>query len=103
MGSLNLFWDAPIAGYLKPYLGGGFGFAMDSGSSANFSNANGFSVTQYAAQSTQPIVLGEVGLTVALTSRWSIVPAYRYVHYFNSGSTVSEEANIFKLGVRFSF
>ncbi len=103
MGSLNLFWDAPIAGYLKPYVGAGFGFAKDSGSVSTFTNPNSFTVSQNAAQSTAPIVLGEVGLAVALTPRWTIVPAYRYMHYFNSGSTVGEDANIVKLGVRFNF
>lgn len=103
MGSVNLFWDAPLKGYLKPYVGAGVGFATDSGSTATYTNPNGFTFNQYAAQSTAPIVLGEVGLAVALSPRWSIVPAYRYIHFFNSGGTVEEAANIFKLGVRFNF
>jgi len=103
MGSANLFWDAPLNGYLKPYVGAGVGFATDSGSAATFTNPNGWTFTQAAAQTTAPIVLGEVGLAVALSPRWSIVPAYRYVHFFESGNTIAEAANIFKLGVRYSF
>lgn len=103
MGSVNLFWDAPLKGYLKPYVGVGFGIVKDSGSTSTYANANGFTYAQNAAQSTAPIVLGEVGLAVALSPRWSIVPAYRYVHFFNSGSTVEEAANIVKLGLRFNF
>ena len=41
---------------------------------------------------------GEVSL--ALTRHLSLVPAYRFVHYFSSGEDV---AHVAKLGLRYSF
>ena len=49
-------------------------------------------------------MLVEAGVSIALDDQWSLVPAYRYSHYFLNANVFGDEtAHIFKLGVRYSF
>jgi len=44
--------------------------------------------------------LVEGGVSIALSPHWSLVPAYRFVHYFESQEDV---AHVVKIGLRYSF
>jgi opacity protein-like surface antigen len=93
--TVNAFYDLPIHGPYVPYLGAGFGLAHEVVDDAHFA---GF--TQFGSDTTNPVVLGEVGLTVRATEQWEVVPAYRFEHVFQNRTF---DAHILKLGVRYRF
>lgn len=103
MATANVFYDIALPGSFIPYVGGGVGYARADGADAHFTETNGRAFTENGSTINDPVVLGEAGLTIRLTDRWAVVPAYRYTHIFNASGTVSENDNIVKLGVRFSF
>jgi hypothetical protein len=63
---------------------------------------NGGIFTSHLVPSTNALILAEAGITVTLDEHWAIVPAYRYEHLFED-NPAAVNANIFKLGVRYSF
>ena len=102
-GSLNGFYDLPRGGAITPYLGAGVGFDSASEDQANFITSNGSArSTERAASNTGLMLVAEGGLSIALSPRWSIVPAYRYQHRFVSGAPDAAE-HIFKIGLRYGF
>lgn len=42
----------------------------------------------------------EAGVSIAITPRLSLVPAYRYIHFFDGDEDV---AHVAKLGLRYQF
>jgi opacity protein-like surface antigen len=103
LATANVFYDIALPGRFIPYVGGGAGYARADGTDAHFTTSNGRTFNENTSTINDPVVLGEAGLTVRLTDSWAVVPAYRFTHIFNSSGSVSENDNIFKLGVRFSF
>ncbi len=103
VATANVFYDIALRGRFTPYVGGGFGYARADGTAGHFTETNGRAFTENTSTINDPVVLGEAGVTIRLTDSWAVVPAYRYMHIFNTSGSVSENDNIFKLGVRFSF
>jgi opacity protein-like surface antigen len=102
--TINAFYDLPLPGRFVPYVGAGFGAAEDSGSDAYSVESGGVrTFTQRAANGVHPVILAEVGLNVTLDPKWTLVPAYRFEHIFASGDAAEENANVFKVGLRYSF
>jgi opacity protein-like surface antigen len=95
----NLFYDFPMFGRLMPYIGGGAGYAHTEQSTARFIKSTGGTVTFEGGSDDSAVILGEVGGAVSLNNSWSIVPAYRFEHLFN---TADENAHVLKLGLRYS-
>jgi hypothetical protein len=58
--------------------------------------------TQLSGNATNTVVVAEVGVTVTLDARWSVVPSYRYEKVFTSSGAFPNQANIVKLGLRYS-
>jgi opacity protein-like surface antigen len=109
--TLNAFYDLPMAWFapyvsepdrFAPYAGGGVGYYHSEPSSARFVTVTGAPFTISGRTSNNAMLLAEGGLSVHLNGGWSIVPAYRFEHLFVSGSS-SVNANIFKIGFRYSF
>ncbi len=104
MGTLNLFYDVPLEGRFVPYAGVGLGGVQDKGATIRFVNASGASFRQTFGSGAHGVFLIEGGITIAVSDALSIVPAYRYLHYFaNTGTNGDEVAHIAKVGVRYSF
>lgn len=102
-GTVNAFYDLPISGRYVPYIGGGFGVAQLNGGTTYFpvpGTSGRFIVG--GASVVRPVILGEVGVAIALSDRWSVVPAYRFEHAFQTGAN-TENAHILKLGLRYAF
>jgi opacity protein-like surface antigen len=106
MGSINIFWDLPVVpedSRYSPYVGTGLGYVRTNTVETTFVNGSG-SFRQTFAAADHGVALIEAGVSIALSPSWSLVPAYRYVHYFANANVFGDEnAHIFKLGVRYSF
>jgi opacity protein-like surface antigen len=103
-GTINAFYDLPIPGWIVPYIGAGVGAAYATSQTAHLAGPGGTPrFTELGGSATHPVILAEVGVTIRLDTKWSIEPSYRYEHLFPSGNAVAQDANIFKLGVRYSF
>jgi opacity protein-like surface antigen len=102
--TVNAFYDLLLSGQFIPYVGMGFGATEDNGSNACFTEDGGSrTYIQHSATGIHPAVLAEVGLTIRLNNKWSVVPTYRFPHVFQSGNATEENANIVKVGLRYSF
>lgn len=100
-GTVNAFYDfTPIAGRFAPYVGGGVGASADHRTNGLYRDAAGQTFRTVGGTSTEGFGLVEGGLAIALSPRWALVPAYRYVRFFGGGEDV---ANVGKVGVRYSF
>jgi len=100
-GTANVFYDLPVtfAG-ITPYVGGGAGLFHSSATNAVFLTNSGGTFTEHGSSGTNAVLLGEVGLSYALTPAFSVVPSYRYEYFFG---TVIHSANIVKVGLRYAF
>lgn len=103
MATVNAFYDVPLERNLTPYFGGGFGVTHSSGSTARFTTSLGGTFSQKSTNSDAATILGEIGFSVKISNSISVVPAYRFVHLFNSGSVTEENGHILKLGIHYSF
>ena len=100
-GEVNGFYDiATLAGRYTPYVGAGVGGSDNHQSQGFFVAADGSPFDTGGGASAQGFAMAEGGLAIALTPRVSLVPAYRYVHYFQGDEDV---AHVVKLGVRLNF
>ena len=98
---MNGFYDiATFAGRYTPYVGAGVGGSDNHQSQGFFAARDGTPFDVSGGASAQGFAMAEGGLAIALTPRISLVPAYRYVHYFQGNEDV---ASVAKLGVRLSF
>lgn len=102
--TINAFYDLPIPGRLVPYIGTGIGVAHTAATDGHFAGPGGSPrFTENGSSATNAAILAEVGLTIAVSDRWALVPSYRFEHLFVTGNAYPNNANIFKLGVRYSF
>jgi opacity protein-like surface antigen len=84
-----------------PYIGAGVGFnATDSQTGYFVGPSSRF--TQNGGNAQNAVALAEAGLTIAINDKWSVVPSYRFEKVFTTGNAFPNQANIFKLGVRYS-
>jgi opacity protein-like surface antigen len=95
---------APIWGRVTPYVGAGLGAVVIDGQTAIFANAN--NTVRFTEGSTttttKAAIMAEVGLTVTIDPKWAFVPAYRFEHIFLPSGSLPYDANVFKLGFRYS-
>lgn len=102
---VNGFYDVPYAmwGRVTPYVGAGLGAVVLDGQTAVFANAgNTVRFTEGGTTTTRPAVMAEVGLNVTIDPKWTFVPAYRFEYIFLPSGSLPYDANIFKLGFRYS-
>jgi opacity protein-like surface antigen len=100
--TVNAFYDLPLAGRFVPYVGGGLGFQHTDESDGTGTVAGPLqSVPTHfqGGSSNDGIWLAEAGLSIAVTDRISIVPAYRYVQTFDGELST----HILKVGLRYAF
>jgi opacity protein-like surface antigen len=102
-GTINAFYDLPIPGWIVPYVGAGFGVAHGTQQTAHFSGPDEPRFTGLGSSATNAVILAELGVTFRIDDRWSVMPSYRFEHVFTTGNAFPSNANIFKLGVRYSF
>ena len=99
--TMNAFYDfSPIAGRFTPYVGGGLGVVQDDKTVGSFVSSTGTPFGSTAKSETDGVAVVEGGVSIALTPRLSIVPAYRYVRIFTGDQDV---AHVVKIGLRYSF
>lgn len=101
--TLNAYYDLPIGGSVRPYIGGGAGwYHLDTGN-IYFSDSTGANLfNQPGGSSDNGMVQAELGLTVHVDPRWSVVPSYRYEHLFaSSGPAI--DIHVFRVGARYGF
>ncbi len=124
-GTVNLFYDLPFFRYFTPYVGGGVGYHYgwsaagtrtrnySYSSPAGATGSGGFTISgppgdTVTGQDTVPVkssvthdgaYLAEVGVSIPLMPRLSLVPAYRYSNIFRG--TIAESAA--KVGLRYNF
>ncbi len=98
--TVNMFYDLPVnlAG-IKPYVGAGAGYYHLNADQAEFTVP--FRVTGAGADFSNVAVLAEVGATISLGPKLSLVPAYRYEHFFTGSNGF--DSNQFKIGLRYDF
>lgn len=101
--TVNGFYDLPVAGRFVPYLGMGLGIYRAEAEETRFADASGTQVLRgRSGHSANAMVLGEVGVTVALNADWAIAPAYRYEHLFVRGGG-DVDGHVLRLAVRYNF
>jgi opacity protein-like surface antigen len=103
-GTINGFYDLPIPGQIVPYVGAGFGVEHTNQQTGYFAGAYGVPrFTMGSSNTTNAVLLGEVGVTFKFNANWSVSPSYRFEHIFTTDNAFPNNANIFKLGVRYTF
>lgn len=102
-GTLNAFYDLPISASYVPYVGVGGGMETIKAETVTVAGPSGVPhFTEFGGNATDAIILAEVGMTIALNETWSVVPSYRFQHVFINSSGFPDNANIFKVGIRYS-
>lgn len=101
--TVNAYYDLPIGDAVRPYIGAGAGwYHLDAGN-IYFSDSTGANLfSQPGGSSDNGLVQAELGLTVRVDPRWSVVPSYRYEHLFAS-SGPALDVQIFRIGARYNF
>jgi opacity protein-like surface antigen len=100
--TVNAFYDLPLSGPMVPYIGGGAGVSHLNQALGVFSGPNVVRFTQLSSTSTDPAILGETGVAIAVNGNWSVVPAYRFEKVLTPSGAASSNINIFKIGFRYS-
>ena len=101
--TFNGFYDLPISGWIVPYVGAGIGFIATNSQTGVFVGPGGTPrFTENGGNAQNAVALAEAGLTIAVNDKWFVVPSYRFEKVFTTGNAYVNEANIFKLGVRYS-
>jgi opacity protein-like surface antigen len=102
-GTLSVFYDKPITGWIVPYIGAGVGMYNLIAETAYYTGPGGVPrFTQYGGSITNALLLAEVGATIELDPKWALVPAYRFEKAFTRSGEFPSNANIIKLGLRYS-
>jgi opacity protein-like surface antigen len=100
--TFNAFYDLPVSGWIVPYLGGGVGVEYVNSQTGYFAGAGGAPrFTEGGSDSTNAVVLAEIGLAITLNAKWSVVPSYRFEKVFTDSGALPNSANIFRLGLRY--
>ncbi len=98
-GTVNAFYDFDTGTAITPYIGAGAGVA-----SMESSNIGVAGITFQGDDSTDAMVLGEVGLKYAVTENVSVGIAYRYNHVFDGENDIDDNAaHLFKLSLTYGF
>jgi opacity protein-like surface antigen len=100
--TVNAFYDLPLGGRFIPYIGAGLGVSQNDNADGAFRLGESGVFTAQGTDSTSGLVLAEVGFAINVSENWAVVPAYRFEHQF-APDTPGGNANIFKLGVRYTF
>jgi opacity protein-like surface antigen len=101
--TFNGFYDLPISGWIVPYIGAGVGFNATDAQTGYFAGSGGIPrFTQSGGNAQNAVALAEAGLTIAVNDKWFVVPSYRFEKVFTTGNAFLNQANIFKLGVRYA-
>lgn len=88
-------------GAIAPYVGAGAGFVT-----ADLKNLSiaGLDLRELEGSSTDLLLFGEAGVSVAISDSLSIVPAYRYMWVNSGGDGVDNStAHQLRVGLRYSF
>jgi opacity protein-like surface antigen len=100
-GTANAFYDfSPIAALYTPYVGAGVGVVRDHASTGVFTDSVGHIFNTSGGSSTEGLAMVEAGVSIAIAPHLSLVPAYRYVHFFQGDEDV---AHVIKVGLMYSF
>ena len=101
------FYDLPVAGKLVPYIGAGGGAFLTGTQGAVFEGSNPYGSATLRNSGTSgyvyPGVLGEVGLNIAISDSWTVVPSYRFLHVITPDGVAPNNDHIIKLGLRYSW
>jgi opacity protein-like surface antigen len=101
--TLNAFYDLPVPGRFIPYVGAGIGANIDNAQTGHFAGVGGQPrFSQLGGSGTNAAILGELGVTITLNAKWAVVPSYRFEKVLTKAGAYPNEANIFKLGLRYS-
>ncbi|MFZ0423111.1 MAG: hypothetical protein WAL80_09575 [Xanthobacteraceae bacterium] len=102
-GTVNAYYDLPMSVSYVPYIGVGGGLETINAETVTVAGPGGVPhFTEFGGNATDAIILAEVGMTIALNEKWSVVPSYRFQHVFLNSAAFPDNANIFKLGIRYS-
>jgi opacity protein-like surface antigen len=103
-GTINVLYDIPLELSWTPYVGGGLGYAHSDGVISQHVNSIGTILHGMTAARDTAVALIELGITIPITDSWSVVPGYRYVHFFvNPDRSGDEVAHVAKVEVRYAF
>ena len=102
-GTVNALYDLPVSWALRPYVGIGVGVLHGVNQTAIYAGPGVPKFTGGGGTATNAVVLGEIGATYTIDRHWAVVPSYRFEHVFVAGSAVPFNANILKIGIRYSF
>jgi len=89
-----------VSSRFTPFVGIGAGVSDDRRTTAHFTDSDGGPFRINGTSFVAGVGLLEAGLDISLSKRWSIQPAYRYVHIFKTGA---DDAHVADLGLRYSF
>jgi opacity protein-like surface antigen len=101
-GTVNAFYDLQRFGSVTPYIGTGVGVFATNAATAVFTGPGVSQFTSLGGNTTNAGIIAEAGLAIALAPQWDVVPAYRYEYLFTKSGAWTNDANIFKLGLRYS-
>ncbi len=98
--TVNVFYDLPVPGRFVPYVGVGAGASHGESQTGIFAGPGVSKFTGIGTSGNYALIAAEIGLTIAINQNWAIVPSYRYEHGFSTGPL---DANILRVGLRYSF
>ena len=103
LATFNAFYDLPMFGQFIPDVGAGIGgkYRQFTRRALRWGRRRA-AVYAVGGSGTNAAVLGEVGMTITLNAKWSVVPSYRFEKVFTNAGAFPNQANIFKLGLRYS-
>ena len=80
-GTVNAFYDLQNWGAWVPYVGVGGGVDTINAETVVVAGPGGIPrFTEVGGNATDAVILGEVGVSLALDEKWSVVPSYRFQH-----------------------
>lgn len=101
--AVNGFVEWPVTEMLTPYAGAGIGVAHTDLHDVAL-RIGGTKVKGDDDTSTDLLLQGEVGVSVAVAENWDLVPAYRYAWIDNGGDGIDDTtSHLFKVGLRYNF
>ena len=103
LSTLKMFHDVQLSAWLIPYIGVGGGVNYGNKETGVFAGAGGIPrFTQLGGHATDAAFLAEVGLSIQVNASWSVVPSYRFEKVFPPATAFPNNANLYKLGLRYT-